>query len=109
VLNIQPDEPLAVAAVEAIHSGNIELLQRLLHENPSLATARIAGARTLLHIATDWPGHFPNGAATVGALIAHGAEVNARSSAATRRPHSTGPPVATTLQSWMRCWITAPA
>jgi hypothetical protein len=34
VLNIQPDEPLAVAAVEAIHSGNIELLKRLLHENP---------------------------------------------------------------------------
>jgi ankyrin repeat protein len=77
VLNIQPDEPLAVAAVKAIHSGNIELLKRLLHENPSLATARIAGTRTLLHIVTDWPGHFPNGAETVAALIAHGAEVNA--------------------------------
>ena len=77
MLNIQPDEPLAVAAVEAIHSGNIELLKRLLHENPSLATARIAGTRTLLHIVTDWPGHFPNGAETVAALIAHGAEVNA--------------------------------
>ena len=77
MLNIQPDEPLAVAAVEAIHGGNIELLKRLLHENPSLATARIAGTRTLLHIVTDWPGHFPNGAETVAALIAHGAEVNA--------------------------------
>jgi ankyrin repeat protein len=77
VLNIQPDEPLAVAAVDAIHSGNIELLKRLLHENPSLATARIAGTRTLLHIVTDWPGHFPNGAETVAALIAHGADVNA--------------------------------
>ena len=77
MLNIQPDEPLAVAAVEAIHSGNIELLKRLLHENPSLATARIAGTRTLLHIVTDWPGHFPNGAETVAALIAHGAEVDA--------------------------------
>ena len=77
MLNIQPDEPLAVAVVDAIHSGNIELLKRLLHENASLATARIAGTRTLLHIVTDWPGHFPNGAATVAALIAHGAEVNA--------------------------------
>jgi len=77
VLNIQPDEPLAVAAVDAIHSGNTEFLKRLLHENPSLATARIGGTRTLLHIATDWPGHFPNSAATVAALIAHGAEVNA--------------------------------
>jgi len=77
VLNIQPDEPLAVAVVDAIHNGNIELLKRLLHENASLATARIAGTRTLLHIVTDWPGHFPNGAKTVAALIAHGAEVNA--------------------------------
>jgi uncharacterized protein len=77
VLNIRADEPLAVAAVDAIHSGNIELLKRLLHENPSLATARIGSTRTLLHIVTDWPGHFPNGAATVAALIAHGAEVNA--------------------------------
>ncbi|MEO5876229.1 MAG: ankyrin repeat domain-containing protein, partial [Streptosporangiaceae bacterium] len=33
---------------------------------------------TLLHVATDWPGHFPNGAATVAALIEAGADVNAR-------------------------------
>jgi ankyrin repeat protein len=30
----------------------------------------------LLHVATDWPGHFPNGAATVVALIEYGADVN---------------------------------
>ena len=29
-------------------------------------------------MATDWPGNFPNGAATVAALIASGTEVNAR-------------------------------
>ena len=29
--------------------------------------------RTLLHIAVDWPGHFPNGADTVAILIAAGA------------------------------------
>jgi len=68
MLNLRPDEPLA----------NLELLNRLLTENPSLATARIDGTRTLLHVATDWPGHFPNNAATVAALIASGAEVNAR-------------------------------
>ncbi len=28
-------------------------------------------------MATDWPGHFPNGSATVAALIAHGSDVNA--------------------------------
>ena len=34
-------------------------------------------SRTLLHVATDWPGHFPNGAATVAALIEAGADVEA--------------------------------
>src|SRR5260370_40712569 len=82
-------EPVAVAAVQTIRSGDVAALKRLLDENPSLATARIGDAansqevargasRTLLHVATDWPGHFPNGSATVAALIAHGAEVNAR-------------------------------
>ncbi|WP_238650471.1 ankyrin repeat domain-containing protein [Paenibacillus piscarius] len=35
-------------------------------------------SRTLLHIATDWPGHYPNNAAVVTALIEAGAEVNAQ-------------------------------
>jgi uncharacterized protein len=77
MLNLRPDEPLAVAAVKAIRSGDVEALRRLLSENAALATARIGGTRTLLHVTTDWPGHFPNNAATVTALIASGAEVNA--------------------------------
>jgi len=86
--DLRSDEPLAVAAVQAIRSGDVAALRRLLDENPGLATVRIGGPatcresggvapRTLLHVATDWPGHFPNGAATVAELIAHGAEVNA--------------------------------
>jgi ankyrin repeat protein len=63
--------------VEAIRTGQLDALARLLKENPGLATARI-GPRTLLHIATDYPGHFPNGPATVGLLISCGADVNAR-------------------------------
>ena len=79
--NIPADDSLAVAVVFAIHNGDVNGLQRLLNENPDLATARIVnargGSRTLLHIVADWPGHFPNGARTVAVLIAAGAEVNA--------------------------------
>src|SRR6266704_7200015 len=82
MLNIHGDDPLAVIAVEAIHGGDIEGLKRLLAENPDLAKAGMVDARgvsrTLLHIVADWPGHFPNGARTVAALIAAGADVNAR-------------------------------
>jgi uncharacterized protein len=35
-------------------------------------------SRTLLHAATDWPGQYPNNAATVAALLDAGADVNAR-------------------------------
>ncbi len=83
-LNLRPDDPLAIAATDAIRRGDLEVLERLLRENPDLASARIGGngdcggGRTLLHVATDWPGHFPNGAVTVALLIAQGADVNAR-------------------------------
>jgi ankyrin repeat protein len=75
-MEIQIDEVLAAAA-EAIRVGDTETLNQLLVENPKLAEARIGGKRTLLHVATDWPGHFPNSAAIVAALAAHGADVNA--------------------------------
>jgi ankyrin repeat protein len=41
----------------------------------------------LLHVATDWPGHFPNGTETVAALVQAGADVNARF----RGPHEETP------------------
>jgi ankyrin repeat protein len=77
MFSLHSDGPLAIAAAEAIRSGDIEALKRLLTENPGLAIARI-GPRTLLHVAADWPGHFPNGASTVAALVANGADVNAQ-------------------------------
>lgn len=72
------EEPLAVAVVEAIRTGDLPVLRRLLTEHPWLATARIGDdprgmSRTLLHVVTDWPGHFPNGAATVKLLVERGA------------------------------------
>ena len=83
MLQLESDAPLAVAAVAAIHSGDTATLARLLEENFGLATARLGRgeqkSRTLLHIATDWPGNFPNGAQSVVVLIEHGADVNAQS------------------------------
>jgi uncharacterized protein len=81
---IGTEEPLAVAVVEAIRSGDVPALERLLAQHPRLATARLGDddpggmSRTLLHVATDWPGHFPNGATTVAVLVEAGADVNAR-------------------------------
>jgi uncharacterized protein len=74
--DIAINDPLAVAVMAAIHGGDSVTLNRLLAEHPGLAAARINN-RTLLHIATDWPGHFPNVAAIVSALIAAGSDPNA--------------------------------
>jgi len=68
----------AAAAVKAISSGDTKTLKRLLQQNPDLANARIDDQRTLLHVATDWPGHFPNSTKTVAELIASGADINAK-------------------------------
>ena len=80
-MKLRAIEPLAVAATEAVQTGNLELLRRLLTENPGLASARIGDdrmSRTLLHAATDWPGHYPNNVASVAVLLEGGADVDAR-------------------------------
>lgn len=97
MLIIPTDDPRAVSAADAIHTGNLEQLRRLLRDHPELATARLgnprdalegsAETRSLLHVVTDWPGHFPNGAAAVGLLVDAGADVNARFTG----PHSETP------------------
>lgn len=84
MVTLGSEERLAVAVAEAIHAGDVAGLRRLLADNPGLATARLgtdgpAGmTRSLLHVVTDWPGHFPNGPATVAVLVEAGADVNAR-------------------------------
>jgi hypothetical protein len=59
------DDPVATALVGAVRDGDLEALARLLGEHPGLAAARIddgkGGSGTLLHAATDWPGHVPTG------------------------------------------------
>jgi len=88
VTTISTQDPLAIAAVEAIHAGDVDTLRRLLADHPELATARLGEectdsadgsmSRTLLHVVADWPGHFPNGPATVQVLVKAGADPNAR-------------------------------
>jgi uncharacterized protein len=78
---LRSDDPRAAAAVEAIRAGDVDALEALLARHPDLVRARLTDEceheRTLLHVATDWPGHFPNGAAIVAALAAAGADVDA--------------------------------
>lgn len=64
--------------VNAIHSGDVPALQRLIAQWPEVATARGHGGRTALHVATDWPGYFPNAPRIAALLIESGADPNAR-------------------------------
>lgn len=78
---ITADDPLALEATAAVQAGDFDALDRLLSTHPEVAKARIGDqdcSRTLLHAATDWPGHFPNGPAVVARLVQAGADVNAR-------------------------------
>ena len=78
VRRLTPGDPLAMAVVGAIREGAVATLERLLRDNRGLASAQIISddgeqLRTLLHVATDWPGHFPRAATVVRALVAAGA------------------------------------
>jgi uncharacterized protein len=78
---LRSDDTLARTLYAAIRTGDIASLKQLLSEHPALVSAMVGEAgklRTPLHFATDWPGHFPNGAAVVAALIDAGADPNVR-------------------------------
>ncbi len=80
-MTLGDDDPVAVALIQAIHTGDLESLDRLLRQHPGLASARLQGgkgsSRTPLHIAADWPGYFPNGPAVVRLLADAGADPSA--------------------------------
>jgi uncharacterized protein len=82
-VTIPGDAPIAVELRIAVHGGDVDLVGRLLADNPDLARARFVargGSGTGLHIVTDWPGYFPNGPAIVNLLIDAGGDPNAASS-----------------------------
>ncbi len=82
-----------IELVQAIRAGDVATVDRLLGADPTLATTRVDG-RSMLHHATDWPGHWPEVARTIERLVAAGADPN------TRVPHPDNPNVAETPLHW---------
>lgn len=77
-----PEPDLTELLFVAIQSGDLTALARLVADHPGLESARLGGrhrTRTPLHVATDWPGYFPNGPQVVRLLLKAGADPNARS------------------------------
>ena len=78
---ISGGDPVAVELRLAVHAGDVEAIQRLLQNDPALATAQLGGrgggTSTPLHLVTDWPGYFPDGPQIVRLLIGAGADPNA--------------------------------
>jgi ankyrin repeat protein len=80
MITMPSDDPVAVRLIQAIRGGDVDGLIALLDESPGSAAARLEGrrgSRTALHVATDWPGYFPNAPAVVRLLLDAGAEPNA--------------------------------
>src|ERR1700682_4282682 len=72
----------AVTLALAIQAGDLAMLRQVLADHTGLASAQLGGrfkTRTALHVATDWPGYFPNGPQVVRILIEAGADPNGRS------------------------------
>ena len=90
---IPDDDQVAAELRLAVHAGDVEAIQRLLRNDPALATARLgskdSGTTTPLHLVTDWPGYFPNGPQIVRLLIDAGADPNALTTS--RGAETTGP------------------
>lgn len=75
------DDPLIESLTQLIQRGDVDGLAALLAANPSLTRDRIGDAaesRTVLHLATDWPGHLPRVGETIALLAAAGAPVDGR-------------------------------
>jgi uncharacterized protein len=82
-MTLRWNEPLAVEATAAVQRGQADRLRRLLGKHPGLARVWIvkdgesAGARTLLHLFADWPGHRRNPRDIVTVLAEAGADLDA--------------------------------
>ena len=76
-LRVLPDsERVATELLRVIKQGDAEQLTRILGADPGLASCWINSGTPLHHFA-DAPGHRPNAAAVVNALVAAGADLDA--------------------------------
>jgi hypothetical protein len=75
---LRPDSPLTRRVTDVIRAGDAAALQRLLLAHVRIDDPRCRQSRTLLHVVTDWPANVPGAAAKIRALVAAGADVNAR-------------------------------
>ena len=80
-LAIRHDDDRAQELAEAIRGGDATRLKVMLAAAPDLATCVLVddkgAGRSLLHVATDWPGHFPNCRETIALLAQAGADPDA--------------------------------
>lgn len=67
--------------MDHIKNGHVSELYNVLNNKPALAHCRIVDSenheRTLLHIATDWPGHYPNNVEVINLLASFQVNMNA--------------------------------
>ena len=68
---------MQIEVVDAIRGGDLHALTSFLAANPPAVRDYVDGQRTLLHVATDSPGHFPNVHETIRLLAEQGADLNA--------------------------------
>jgi uncharacterized protein len=69
-------DPRVLEFASAVKRGDVASLRRLLAVDPSLATS-VFNSRTPLHLFADAPGHRPNPAGVVAALVEAGANLDA--------------------------------
>ncbi len=90
-MSATPEEQLVLAII----TGETDSVAALLADTPSLANQRLPGNdRSMLHYATDWPGHHPDVATSITRLIEAGADPDVA------MPQADSPAVAETPLHW---------
>ncbi len=82
-MTLPESAPQAQALIQAIQTGDVSALALCLKQVDALSFRYVdthGTHKSLLHAATDWPGHWPGLVQSIGLLVEAGADVNARAS-----------------------------